>query len=1087
MLQDLGLLLQVWAFACLLVIQGSSVPSVEEGKPGYVSYANVGEAPTPVLQPIGTFVQPPFAVPSSKSAPVPQTSKGLPSSISPSPSTSTPHPFVPPPATTLDPAPLTPPIPPSTPTPNPFVPPPASTPDPAPLTPPIPPLPSPQHPEHPSFTVQAPAPVISPSSSSPPDKQTHPAVPKSTPPTSHKSVAPINNGPPSEIAPVPSVPAPTGMPESPPSSHSVLPNEPPSLPPDVSTHPAVPGNSPSIKPVLPEPPSSPPVQNASPFVAPPPSISKKTAAKPVIAPTERITPNHAPVSRSPEEAPTASNTPAHPNNASPPRQFSRSTGSGSPKPHHSKVHNTISAPPPDVIPPPSSGSSRSSSPDPSADDIYSPIPAPSAAHPSSQVKTPSVEPKISPSGSSQRSPKTPLLPPLRALPPPPPHTDCAPLTCTEPLAYGPPEAPCGCVFPIQVELRLSVALYTFFPLVSELAAEVAIGVFMKQSQVRIMGANAAGDNTEKTIVLIDLLPLGEKFDDTTAYLTFQRFWRKQVAIKTSIFGDYDVLYVRYPGLPPSPPLPPSTVGIFPSKPYPGNGNNGRTMQPLGVDISRKQHKHGLSRSILATIILSCFVALIVLCAVAWVFLFRDRRAFRSDPNPPTLIRSLPKSSGIAGSRVGSGISSPSFSLGSSIAAYTGSAKTFSSGDIEKATDFFNEARILGEGGFGRVYGGMLDDGSKVAIKILKRYDQQSGREFLAEVEMLSRLHHRNLVKLIGICVEDRTRCIVYELVPNGSVESHLHGLDKERSPLDWGARLKIALGAARALAYLHEDSSPRVIHRDFKASNILLEDDFTPKVSDFGLARSALDEENKHISTRVMGTFGYVAPEYAMTGHLLVKSDVYSYGVVLLELLTGKKPVDMSQPSGQENLVSWARPLLTSREGLESIIDQSIVPDVAFDSIAKVAAIASMCVQPEVSHRPFMGEVVQALKLICSECDGMKEFPSRSCSHEDLSLVMAGRNSTNSSNPLPAPLLSPPSTISDYDYLLDVERDLSMSELLSSSAKFGEQDSESFRRHSSSGPLRTIRTKPLWRTMRRMSRGSVSEHGVMFKLWPGSQ
>lgn len=116
-------------------------------------------------------------------------------------------------------------------------------------------------------------------------------------------------------------------------------------------------------------------------------------------------------------------------------------------------------------------------------------------------------------------------------------------------------------------------------------------------------------------------------------------------------------------------------------------------------------------------------------------------------------------------------------MGSSIAAYTGSAKTFSSSDIEKATDFFNEARILGEGGFGRVYGGMLDDGSKVAIKILKRYDQQSGREFLAEVEMLSRLHHRNLVKLIGICVEDRTRCIVYELVPNGSVESHLHGMN----------------------------------------------------------------------------------------------------------------------------------------------------------------------------------------------------------------------------------------------------------------------------------------------------------------------
>ena len=137
-----------------------------------------------------------------------------------------------------------------------------------------------------------------------------------------------------------------------------------------------------------------------------------------------------------------------------------------------------------------------------------------------------------------------------------------------------------------------------------------------------------------------------------------------------------------------------------------------------------------------------------------------------------------------------------------------------------------------------------------------------------------------------------------------------------------------------------------------------------------------------------------MAPEYAMTGHLLVKSDVYSYGVVLLELLTGKKPVDMSQPPGQENLVAWARPLLTSEEGLELIMDRNLGPDFPFDDIVKVAAIASMCVQPEVSHRPFMGEVVQALKLVCNECGQTKDVVSQSCSQDDLSIDMDAGVST---------------------------------------------------------------------------------------------
>ncbi|KAH9612036.1 hypothetical protein KSS87_019819 [Heliosperma pusillum] len=470
-------------------------------------------------------------------------------------------------------------------------------------------------------------------------------------------------------------------------------------------------------------------------------------------------------------------------------------------------------------------------------------------------------------------------------------------------------------------------------------------------------------------------------------------------------------------------------------------------------------------------------------SLAWFLVFRYTNSNELPTLTPRAVASLGRSSGPTGHSLGSGQSSP-LSLGSSLAAYTGSAKTFSTSEMEKATDNFNPSRILGEGGFGLVFSGDLDDDTRIAVKVLKRDDQQGGREFMAEVEMLSRLHHRNLVKLIGICTDDRMRCLVYELIPNGSVDSHLHGVDKEIAPLEWPSRLKIALGAARGLAYLHEDSSPRVIHRDFKSSNILLENDFTPKVSDFGLARTAMDEEHRHISTRVMGTFGYVAPEYAMTGHLLVKSDVYSYGVVLLELLTGRKPVDMSQPAGQENLVSWTRPLLTSREGLESIIDPSLGSEVPFESVAKVAAIASMCVQPEVSHRPFMGEVVQALKLVCNECEDSRDGDSRNHSHENISLDFNAKVSSPLSG-TPDPLQGQFS-LPNYAPRHDVEKGLSVSEIFSASATLGRQASDSFQRHSASGPLRTMRGRQFWQKIRRQSRGSVSEHGIMYRLWAGS-
>ncbi|XP_024982224.1 receptor-like serine/threonine-protein kinase ALE2 [Cynara cardunculus var. scolymus] len=287
-------------------------------------------------------------------------------------------------------------------------------------------------------------------------------------------------------------------------------------------------------------------------------------------------------------------------------------------------------------------------------------------------------------------------------------------------------------------------------------------------------------------------------------------------------------------------------------------------------------------------------------------------------------------------------------------------------ELKEATNNFQHSSILGEGGFGRVFKGVLHDGTEVAIKRLSSGGQQGDKEFLVEVEMLSRLHHRNLVKLVGYYSnrDNSENLLCYELVPNGSLEAWLHGPLGVNCPLDWDTRMKIALDAARGLAYLHEDSQPCVIHRDFKASNILLENNFNAKVADFGLAKQAPEGRATYLSTRVMGTFGYVAPEYAMTGHLLVKSDVYSYGVVLLELLTGRKPVDMSQPSGQENLVSWARPILRDKDRLEELADPKLGGKYPIEDLARVCTIAAACVSPEASQRPTMGEVVQSLKMV---------------------------------------------------------------------------------------------------------------------------
>ncbi|KAF4362059.1 hypothetical protein F8388_023911 [Cannabis sativa] len=649
-----------------------------------------------------------------------------------------------------------------------------------------------------------------------------------------------------------------------------------------------------------------------------------------------------------------------------------------------------------------------------------PAPSESPRSSSSHYNMPIFPPTISPLGSSLKKIKAPPpSPPLLALPPPPPNTDCSSVTCTEPLTYMPTGSPCGCVLPIQVKLRLGIAIYTFFSSVSELAEEIAASVNLNHSQVRIMGADAASQQLVKTVVLVNLVPKGVKFGYTTAFSIYEKFWRRQVLINESRFGSYEVLYVHYTDLPPSPPSAPLSISAIDDGPYTGHDNHGKQiLKPLGVDVSRRKH-NGLSKSMIAVIIVSSFTAFVVCLAVVWFLLLKfGSHTHKQQDAQPALISSLEKQTGAAvgSTRLGSMRGSESLSISSGTMTYAGTAKIFSLNEMERATNSFDASRILGEGGFGLVYNGTLDDGRKVAVKVLKRDNHHGGQEFLAEVEMLSRLHHRNLVKLIGICTEDQTRCLVYELVPNGSVESHLHGID--------------------------------ILNN-------------------------------------------YLAPEYAMTGHLLVKSDVYSYGVVLLELLTGRKPVDLSQPPGQENLVAWARPLLTSKEGLETIIDPGIQSEmISLVSVSKVAAIASMCVQPEVSHRPFMGEVVQALKLVCNECEEAKGLSSRCHSQNDFLADHADSRARRVSHEIAGVSQSHRSffiSVSSRD--IDNKVPLSTSELFSGASVGVEQGEEfgSLRKYSSnSGPLRIGRRKQFWQRLKSLSRGSSSEHGFSLKLWPGS-
>ncbi|KAH9317732.1 hypothetical protein KI387_019501, partial [Taxus chinensis] len=208
-----------------------------------------------------------------------------------------------------------------------------------------------------------------------------------------------------------------------------------------------------------------------------------------------------------------------------------------------------------------------------------------------------------------------------------------------------------------------------------------------------------------------------------------------------------------------------------------------------------------------------------------------------------------------------------------------------------------------EGGFGAVYKGTTRDRKEIAVKKLSARSTQGKKEFMNEVQLVAGVQHRNLVKLLGCCVEGDERLLVYEYLPNRSLDTFLFDLEKRRE-LDWQTCYNIIIGISRGLLYLHQDSHMRIIHRDIKANNILLDDKLNAKIADFGLARLFLDDET-HIQTRVAGTYGYMAPEYAMRGQLSIKADVYSFGVLLLEIIAGRKNTDYNFPQEMQNLLEW--------------------------------------------------------------------------------------------------------------------------------------------------------------------------------------
>ncbi|CAH2052755.1 unnamed protein product [Thlaspi arvense] len=447
--------------------------------------------------------------------------------------------------------------------------------------------------------------------------------------------------------------------------------------------------------------------------------------------------------------------------------------------------------------------------------------------------------------------------------------------------------------------------------------------------------------------------------------------------------------------PPSPstPTPPRPeTGSPPPPANPSGGGSPRTpsITPIFSPPPPSSSSAGLSLGVVVGIAIG---GVAVLVALTLIFFFCKKKRRRDDEAPPRpkaggtyggqqqqsasqpldhAVTSQPTSAPprpqafLSGSSSGRGYDSnysdqsvlPPPSPGLALGLYQG---TFTYEQLDRATNGFSEANWLGQGGFGYVYRGILRNGKEIAVKQLKAGSAQGEREFQAEVGIISRVHHRHLVALVGYCIADAQRLLVYEFVPNNNLEFHLHG--KGRHPMEWSSRLKIAVGSAKGLSYLHENCNPKIIHRDIKAANILIDFKFEAKVADFGLAKIALDT-NTHVSTRVMGTFGFwkvymriLIIRFLILGIWLRNTlqaessqknqTFFSFGVVLLELITGRPPFVANNAYADNSLVDWARPLLTralEENNFEALVDTKMNNEYDREEMARMVACAAACV-----------------------------------------------------------------------------------------------------------------------------------------------